>query len=46
MKSLKSAQWVGFCAEADADWFGLFAFCIVLEFFVKIHSAPVFILEV
>ena len=21
----------GFCVEADADWFGLFAFCILLN---------------
>jgi hypothetical protein len=25
----------GFCVEADADWFGLFTFCIVLEFCAK-----------
>ena len=28
-------DWFGLCAEADADWFGLFALCIVLEFCAK-----------
>ena len=39
----------GFCGEADADWFGLFTFCIVLEFcakFIQFSFCPVFILEV